>query len=47
MGIIVWEGINRQLADAAYDTLKEKVTNYGLPLEVRIQLQLNKLTNLT
>jgi hypothetical protein len=44
MGIIVWEGINRQLADAAYDTLKEKVTNYGLPLEVKINSYLANLT---
>jgi hypothetical protein len=36
MGIIAWEGVSRQLADKAYDTLKEKLPKYGLPLEVNL-----------
>ncbi len=33
MGIIAWEGIPRAIADKAYSTFKEKVAQYGLPLE--------------
>lgn len=34
MGIIAWEGVSRQLADLAYDNLKDKLPKFGLPLEV-------------
>jgi hypothetical protein len=36
IAIINWEGIPRAQADEAYDTLKEKLSRFGMPLEVSI-----------
>jgi methylcytosine dioxygenase len=33
MGIIVWEGIPRPVADQAYAVIKDKVSNYGQAME--------------
>jgi hypothetical protein len=43
MAIIAWEGVSRQLADNAYDTLRKKLPKYGLPLEVNVFTILNDI----
>ena len=37
MGMIVWEGVSRPMADRAYETLKTKMANCGIPMEVNIR----------
>ena len=37
IGMIVWEGVSRPMADRAYVTLKTKMANCGIPVEVNFR----------
>ena len=39
MAMIAWEGIGRQLADRAYETLRTKMSQFGIPMEVNIMME--------